>query len=543
MNRHLFHAIVVAVIGLLAIPALTKASPQDHWYAVTNWAGFSRPMGMALGTNGLIYIAEEGANQVHVVDVNGATVAIWPGFGCPRDVAISSNGYVYVADTSNHVIKVFDHAGNAVTNWGGFGTNDAEFNIPTTVSILRSGNIVVADGGNYRIQVFDPLGGFLRKWGEVGDFNGQFTSAWRFFIESEVGADGLIYVSEEGPGRIQVFDEDGTYVGLYTAYTNKLTDPVRPYLTRGLNDFFYRVQTRARRPLTTWYFDGIFSAYGNIHGHLQTLFKETIEVNIGGTVLNPAASHVLELPDGTLFVSHENGTVYVFKRYYRNYAYNPDVTNDVPVPVVIRAEQRPGTTWMDIDYIVYDGDDATVTVAALAFAEGGTNLDAVVRINTLMENTETNLGAGVASGVEHHLTWNVAADWSTNYANVQVEVLACDARDLMDFHFITVPSNGPDPELTINKSMISDSDLLNVWMWLIATDDPDIELVSGKIIGQAAPYAGLELASGSTTTAEGRGFLFERFGGVEASAGEQQRAIEARAVDEDDSVYWIKVTP
>ena len=49
-------------------------------------------------------------------------------------------------------------------------------------------------------------------------------------------------------------------------------------------------------------------------------------------------------------------------------------TNVPPTPVVLSAVQRPGTTFMDIDYRVNDPDDATVQTAALAFVNGGTSL-------------------------------------------------------------------------------------------------------------------------------------------------------------------------
>lgn len=536
MKSDIFKRILAVVgMGLVISPLISKAGSQDHWYSTGTWSGpdwtDTYPRGMALGTNGLIYVVLQGANadegKVRVVETNGSIVTNWTGFNGPWDVAISTNGLVYVGDAGNNLIKVFDHAGNAVTSWGGSGTNAGEFNGLRTVSILPSGNIVVADSGNSRIQIFDPMGGFIRQWGEVGLFDGQFHPGG---IESDVGPDGLIYVNEKGydvstlnraNARIQVFEESGTYK---TKYFEGTSQTLEPFLSCGLNEWFF--------------YDGMnHSGARGLYAHGNESGQMRLQQMSGGYVVG----HALELPDGTLLVS--NGSIFVWKRYYRQFAYDPAASNDVPVPVVIRAEQRPGTTWMDIDYVVHDGDDENVAVAALAFVDGGTNYDSVVKISTLAEDTGSNLGAGLAAGVEHHLTWNVAADWSTNYANVQIEILARDGRDLMDFQFIAIPETGTNAAVTLNKSMIGEDDFRQVWMWLVATGDPNIALVSGKVVGQLAPYAGLDLTSGTETTASGRAFLFDRFNVVEASAAEKQWAVEARAIAGTESTYWVKPKP
>ena len=138
-------------------------------------------------------------------------------------------------------------------------------------------------------------------------------------------------------------------------------------------------------------------------------------------------------------------------------------TNVAPTPVVIQAVQRPGTTFMDIDYRVDDPDDATVQTAALGFVDGGTSLSNVLKLNTLVEGTAANIGSNTPANTQKRLTWNVAADWNTNFGNVQVEILARDGRGLLPFHWITLPSNGPNPEITINDRPIYDADLLPIW--------------------------------------------------------------------------------
>jgi hypothetical protein len=174
--------------------------------------------------------------------------------------------------------------------------------------------------------------------------------------------------------------------------------------------------------------------------------------------------------------------------------------NVAPTVVVSNAVQRPGTTYMDIDYRVNDPDDATVQSAALGFVNGATNLNSVLKLNTLVEGAAANIGSNTPANTPLHLTWNVAADWATNFGNVQIEILAKDGRGLLPFHWITLPSNGPNPEITINNVPIYDADLLPIWFWLIATGDSAVQLVNGQILGVGGNYGSSVLAQGTTTT-------------------------------------------
>jgi hypothetical protein len=203
-------------------------------------------------------------------------------------------------------------------------------------------------------------------------------------------------------------------------------------------------------------------------------------------------------------------------------------TNVPPTPVVLSAVQRPGTTFMDIDYRVDDPDDATVQTAALGFVNGGTNLADVLKLNTLVEGTAANIGSNTPANTQKRLTWNVAADWNTNFGNVQVEIMAKDGRGLLPFHWITLPSNGPNPEITINDRPIYDADLLPIWYWLIATGDPAVQLVNGQVLGVGGDYSSNVLAQGTSTTWFGRKFLLERFDIHWLSGGEMARANAGR---------------
>ena len=200
-------------------------------------------------------------------------------------------------------------------------------------------------------------------------------------------------------------------------------------------------------------------------------------------------------------------SVLVYEREYSN-VQNSLLPPAIPQPIVLAAAQRSGTSWLDIDYQVTDADSPTVTTATLAFQNGGTTLNEAVVMSTFQEGTGANVGANQTTGVPHHLTWNMAADWSVDFAQVQVEALAKDSRNLLGIHWITVPASGPNPAIQVSAAPISDAVLLDVWFWLVVTHQTGIGLSNGTISGTANPYKGATLASGSLTTAAGRQYLY-----------------------------------
>jgi hypothetical protein len=199
---------------------------------------------------------------------------------------------------------------------------------------------------------------------------------------------------------------------------------------------------------------------------------------------------------------------------------NPVVRTSLPQPELLKVAQRPASTLLDIDFRVEDSDSATVEVAALGFVNGGDTLADILKLSTLVEGTAANVGPGQATNVTKRLTWNAAADWSSSFGEIQVEVLAKDQRDLLGLHFITVPVNGVNPAFQASAKPVENEDLLSLWYWLIAKGDSAIALVSGEVKGVGGSYDGQTLASGATTTPEGRAFLFARLGVRAITGGE-----------------------
>jgi hypothetical protein len=87
-------------------------------------------------------------------------------FHYPGGVAVDTNGNLYVADSNNHTIRkvttlgvVTTLAGRAGVAGSADGTNSAaRFHYPGGVAVDSAGNIYVADAGNYTIRKVTPAG-------------------------------------------------------------------------------------------------------------------------------------------------------------------------------------------------------------------------------------------------------------------------------------------------------------------------------------------------------------------------------------------------
>jgi len=179
-----------------------------------------------------------------------------------------------------------------------------------------------------------------------------------------------------------------------------------------------------------------------------------------------------------LICAHHDRVVRVWKRTFRTV--HPEPANALPLPTIVSQKRRPGTALVDVDYTVKDADNATVQTAALAFKNGGNSLSDVIPITSFADGTGNKLGANIATGQTHRFTWDVARDWSTDFGEVQLEILAKDGRGLLNLDFIQIPATGNQTALKISRSPLTDNDFLSVWYWLIATGDSGVRFADGK---------------------------------------------------------------
>ena len=71
------------------------------------------------------------------------------------------------------------------------------------------GDLYVSDWGNGRIQVFDPDGSYLAELGGGGTGDGELTTPTGL----KVDRDGDLWVVDRGNNRVQKFTRSGEFLG------------------------------------------------------------------------------------------------------------------------------------------------------------------------------------------------------------------------------------------------------------------------------------------------------------------------------------------
>ena len=129
---------------------------DDTGHYINSWTGLSNPLGMALGPNGDLFIADSGNNRVLEVTLSGGIVDEWDGFNSPQAVTLTLDGRLFVADTGNNrVVVLRSHVVSQVI--GRFGTGVGEFNGPVGLAVDYGGNLYVADFDNHRVERFTEM--------------------------------------------------------------------------------------------------------------------------------------------------------------------------------------------------------------------------------------------------------------------------------------------------------------------------------------------------------------------------------------------------
>ncbi len=499
--------------------AFPQRMPQENWYYVRT-IGTNGPTGdqinnapgLALSRSNQLYVVDAGNNRVQVFDLDGNFLFRWGSMGAgngqlnnPGAVCISTNDQVFVCDQGNNRVQVFDLVGGYQGGWPCVQ--------PVGIAYSPRENLVyVAENGSKLIRVYqsDPSGTQVRSWGVAGTLPGQFSDLRGVAVG--IGLQPSVYVNDST--RLQLFTAEGEFIRHHDLL----------FVGYGISNQGPWIAADGTVVLceSSWF-------EGGQPRYLSLFSQDITEVDRYGRDRMqwiPAPfrrfNAFVESASGMCFFApmnfeNERQGIECFRRTYRT-----TQPGAVPRPLLLATKQRPGTTFVDVDYRIVDGDSTNVEAAALAFVDGGISLDRVQVMKTFIEGTSANLGTNIVPNQDYHLTWNAGADWATNFGNIKICLLANDGRGLLDQLFLHIPANGPNPALTISRDPVTDADLLNCWLWLVARGDPAITLVSGQVkSGETV------LASGTTTTAEGRAFLFARLAVREATSVELQYVREA----------------
>ena len=209
-------------------------------------AGFSDPFGVAIGTDGTLFISDAGdSNRIRKLTREGTllTVAgekegfgdgIPASFSTPSGLALDAEGNLYVADTGNNRVRkvtpegvVSTIAGNGSAGYVDGPASAAEFNGPIGVAVDEHNNVYVADTYNDRIRKISTDGVVTTVAGSAGpgyrdgsSTTAQFDTPCGIVIK----ADGTLIVADTGNGKLRTIAANGDVITMPITFDN---DPNR----------------------------------------------------------------------------------------------------------------------------------------------------------------------------------------------------------------------------------------------------------------------------------------------------------------------------
>jgi sugar lactone lactonase YvrE len=155
----------------------------------------------------------------------------------PHGIHVDRQGNVWIADfagnkagTRGHQVHKFSPKGDKLMSLGvagKAGNADGEFNQPNDVVVGPDGSIYVSDGhdaqgfitaqqvadgikrgATSRISKFSPDGKFIKSWGGIGVKHGEFRTPHSLMFDAK----GRLWVADRGNHRLEIFDQNGTYL-------------------------------------------------------------------------------------------------------------------------------------------------------------------------------------------------------------------------------------------------------------------------------------------------------------------------------------------
>jgi DNA-binding beta-propeller fold protein YncE len=228
---HIFAAAMfIAVlpgIAWAATPTIEHATPSPD--SLATFAGFigegvvKNPSDLAVGTDGSVWVTDQGTDQVHKFDGKGKHLLTFGETGQARgqfefadfgSVDADRDGDVYVLDTGNQRVQKFTPDLEFVLEWGENGVGPGKFLHPTEIAVRGDGTSFVVDASDAAtVQQFDSSGKFVQQIAPTG-------ISTQFFEPAKLGLDsaGNLYVPDIT--RIYVFDPEGRL--MRTIQTNEI---------------------------------------------------------------------------------------------------------------------------------------------------------------------------------------------------------------------------------------------------------------------------------------------------------------------------------
>ena len=171
----------------------------DH--AHTESDRLSRPSGIAVSPEGLIYICDRDKHRVTVHGEDGKFLSAFGSKGSgsgrfdrPRGIAIGSDGLVYVVDAGNKKVCAW-------TKEGSFKRSFKPKHTPLYIAATSDNHLLITSPTSRTIMVYTLRGELVHEFGGKDSHTGRSDELWGICI----GTSGLVYVADLGNRRVLVF--------------------------------------------------------------------------------------------------------------------------------------------------------------------------------------------------------------------------------------------------------------------------------------------------------------------------------------------------
>jgi RHS repeat-associated protein len=173
------------------------------------------PMGVAVDASNDIWVADTGHSRIEEFSQSGQLLRQFGSFGSgegqlewPTGLAIDSKGRVWVADTGNSRVDVFSEEGHYEREIGSAACSGKPLSLPRGIAIAHSGNVWVSDSGNNRLVELKESGECIRQVGSEGQGAGQFLEPHGVVVNSSED----VFVADAGNARVQELSAEGAYI-------------------------------------------------------------------------------------------------------------------------------------------------------------------------------------------------------------------------------------------------------------------------------------------------------------------------------------------